>query len=158
MPILSSGFLNPSNSDTHCEVGNVTLCQVRCVQQVFKMMLLCEALETAQWERSIRRSLSAPGCGCLHPLRVHRGSIHTSKTGKITTEGDWGSSDGQEQSVKEPDSAGWLTGNALPAAGGLVFTPPVRNLGQGSRASCFKGDLGPKPQGQKPSSQWPALI
>lgn len=42
-----------------------------------------------------------------------------------------------------------------------MLTPPVRNLGQGSRASGFKGDLGPKPQGRSsvpsglPSSKRP---
>ena len=66
----------------------------------------CVRLWRWQWAGPVQRSLGASGCGRPHPPRVHRGSIHTSKTGKITTKGDWGSSDGQERSVKEPDSAG----------------------------------------------------
>lgn len=53
-----------------------------------------------QWHSSVNRSPASLGCaggcpGCGYPPCLHRGSIHTSKTGKITTKGNCGSSGSQ---------------------------------------------------------------
>lgn len=102
-------------------------------------------------------SWHCPGCGC--PSYVHRRPIHTSKTGKITTESNCGSSESQEQNVKGSD---FLLGESqeilLPEPGGPTHpSPSVRNVGQSSLGSlCAAGIRGKSwAQGldQKPSSE-----
>lgn len=74
-----------------------------------------------------RLQLALPGRGC--PPCVHRRPIHTSKTGKITTESNCGSGESQGQNVKD---SGFLLGESQAEPGPGAPAAFRQSVGQSS--------------------------